>query len=159
MHCFPPKAWICLSQCQLPTMVLAHLISPNTISALLSMLPGPHPLLRASQSLFAKNSTPVVKEQGRRRRAWGYYPIMHPGLLRLAPAGSASRCRRYCWNDFLACMVTSSQPRSPAQAGSRHSQKQTQTEAVTSCPSSSRCSSPLWKTKAILHITSSCGQH
>lgn len=95
------------------------------------MLPGPCSLLRESQPLFAKNSTPMIKEQGKSRRVWGYYLIMWPGLLRLAPAGSGSRYRCYCWNGFL-CYPWSFPP-SPgplAQAGSWHSQEQSHLSLV-----------------------------
>lgn len=136
-----PEGWIQVVRSNLPPHLKRSLHS--------SHIPSSSQIIPNSLKHFSGASTSVVKEQGRIRRVWGYYSIMWPGLLRL-PAGSGSRYRLLLeWLPVL-CMVTSSQPRTSSTGW-----EQTQSEAVTSFSSSSSCSSPLWKTKAFVHIGSS----
>lgn len=118
-----PEGWIQVVRSNLPPHLKRSLHS--------SHIPSSSQIIPNSLKHFSGASTSVVKEQGRIRRVWGYYSIMWPGLLRLAPAGSGSRYRCYCWNDFL-CYAWSlpPSPGPPAQAGSRHSQKQSHPSPV-----------------------------
>lgn len=88
-----PEGWIQVVRSNLPPHLKRSLHS--------SHIPSSSQIIPNSLKHFSGASTSVVKEQGRIRRVWGYYSIMWPGLLRLAPAGSGSRYRCYCWNDFL----------------------------------------------------------